>query len=146
MPSATTTTETDPTAGTAGAPQAVTAAGKPAEHEWVGAATVEMTLAQAKRADLRGSFRVPEQTRIDVLEIYCRNCRRPYEEVAELDCQAAKGKDHLIGGPTGHRAKRTGHTAPGHDCVDLGCNTGIALAARVNGKAPDTRQARAAVA
>lgn len=124
----------------------------PDTHEWVGAATVVLTLAQARHADIRGSFRAPEQTRIDVLEIYCKNCRRPYEDVHGNPCAAAENKDHLIGGPTGIRAKRTGHTVPGHDCAALGCNTGIALSAqraqeaRRNGMAPDTRKARALTA
>lgn len=123
-----------------------TPTGKPADHEWIGAAEVDLTLKDAKRADLRGSYRTAVETQVHVLEVYCRNCRRPFEQVAGVVCEASKSKDHLIGGVPGTRARRTGHGIPGHDCVKLGCNTGIALAAqrqeaaRRNGVVTDVRQ------
>jgi hypothetical protein len=121
-------------------------------HRWIGAATVALTLPQAKRADLRGSIRVPEQTRIDVLECYCKGCRRPFEDVAGTRCAAGTDPELFHGGPIGQRAKRTGHLIPGHDCVKLGCNTGLALAAqgradsRRNGISSDVRSPRPAPA
>jgi hypothetical protein len=115
-------------------------------HRWIGAATVALTLPQAKRADLRGSIRVPEQTRIDVLECYCKGCRRPFEDVAGTRCAAVTDPELFHGGPLGTRAKRTGHGLAGHDCIALGCNTAIAVAAaqtqaaRRNGTATDIRK------
>jgi hypothetical protein len=121
-------------------------------HVWVGAATVVLTLAQAKRADLRGSIRVPEETRIDVLDTYCKACRRPFEDVAGRKCAAITDPELFHGGPIGTRAKRTGHGIPGHDCIALGCNTAIAVAAaqvqagRRNGAVPDVRKTQPAPA
>lgn len=51
---------------------------------------------------------MPQDTKIDVMEVYCGQCRRPYDAVCEKDCEAAESKDHLIGGPTGERKKRKG--------------------------------------
>lgn len=110
-------------------------------HVWVGAATVDLTPKQAAHADLRGSIRVPGQTRIDVLETYCKNCRRPYDEVADQTCIAAADNSHLIGGPTGKRRPRTHE----HDCVANGCTgTGIppAVAAAAIAGTTLTRAAR----
>lgn len=75
-------------------------------HVWVVAANVTMSEDLARQADRRGTVRVPKDTKIDVLEVLCSNCRRPYARVAESDCEAAASKDHLIGGPTGERKKR----------------------------------------
>lgn len=77
-------------------------------HKWVVAATVDIPAGLAAQAFRRGTARLPEKTKIDVLEVYCGKCRRPFERVAEDDCEAAESKDHLIGGPTGERAKRKG--------------------------------------
>lgn len=60
----------------------------------------------AKVADFRGSFRVKEQTRIDALEVYCQECRRPYDEAADQPCEAKINNEHLIGGDQSVRAKR----------------------------------------
>lgn len=123
-------------------------------HKWVGAATVCLTLKEAKRADLRGSIRVPAQTRIDVLDTYCSACRKPFEDVAGVRCAHLEDPEMFHGGPIGVRAKRTGHGAPGHSCADLGCNTGAGLLARRqaavrqeeadrrNGRLPDTIRSR----
>lgn len=91
------------------------------DHSWVGAATVELSGKQAAHADLRGSIRVPTETRVDVLEVYCGRCRRPYDDVADEPCIVAAGsREHLIGGPIAERQKRT-HT---HDCSIWGCAGG----------------------
>jgi hypothetical protein len=125
-------------------------AGQDNGHKWVGAATVSLTLPQAKRADLRGSIRVPEETRIDILETYCSMCRKPFDEVADVECAHRSDPEMFHGGPIGVRAKRTGHSMPGHDCVALNCNTAAVVAARReamrNGMAPDTRKPRTAPA
>lgn len=94
-------------------------------HEWVGAATVSLDIRQARRANLRGSYRAPKQTRIDVLEIYCAQCRRPYNDVVDAEtgqiepCIAATTTEHLRGGPIGVRKKRKHDN---HNCLLLGCD------------------------
>lgn len=86
-------------------------------HQWMGAATITLTLPQARRAVLRGSIRVPESTRVDVLETYCGLCRRPYDDVCDEPCAAADSTLHLHGGPIGTRKKRKHN----HDCELAGC-------------------------
>lgn len=88
------------------------------EHVWVAAATVELDMRQAKRAVLRHSVRIPKELRIDVLEVYCRECRRPWDDVAGEPCVAPVNNEHLRGGPIGERKKRAHHR---HNCELLGC-------------------------
>lgn len=57
-------------------------------HVWIVAAEIKVEERVAKLADFRGSFTTVEGTRVDALEVYCRNCRRPYEDVADNDCEA----------------------------------------------------------
>ncbi|MFF7169674.1 hypothetical protein [Streptomyces pseudovenezuelae] len=75
-------------------------------HVWVVAAEVEVTPKIAKTADYRGSFKATEGQRIDALEVYCKGCRRPYDEVTGQDCSAKIDNRHLIGGDQSIRAKR----------------------------------------
>ncbi|MFD4933400.1 hypothetical protein [Streptomyces virginiae] len=75
-------------------------------HVWIIAAEIKVEERVAKLADFRGSFTTVEGTRIDALEVYCRNCRRPYEDVADIDCEAQVDNRHLIGGDQSQRAKR----------------------------------------
>jgi hypothetical protein len=75
-------------------------------HVWVVAAEIEVTPKIAKTADYRGSFKAAEGQRIDALEVYCRGCRRPYDEVTGQDCAAKIDNRHLIGGDQSTRAKR----------------------------------------
>lgn len=89
-----------------------------ATHTWVAAATVELDERQAKRAVLRHSVRIPAELKIDVLETYCAECRRPYDDVAGEPCIAATNNEHLRGGPIGERKKRKHH----HRCDLLGCD------------------------
>lgn len=98
-------------------------------HVWVAAATVVLNNQQAKRAVLRHSVRLPEEFRIDVLEVYCRECRRPWDDVLDEPCSAADNNEHLRGGPIGIRKKRKQYTHYhdcrrydcDHDCAALGC-------------------------
>lgn len=87
-----------------------------ASHVWVVAATVTLTDALAKQAANRGTVRIPEETKVEVLDTYCLQCRRPFDAVNGTQCVAAETRDHLIGGPTGERKKRNGraveHDAP----------------------------------
>ncbi|MFD0352897.1 hypothetical protein ACFVHW_03995 [Streptomyces sp. NPDC127110] len=75
-------------------------------HVWIIAAEIKVEERIAKLADFRGSFTTVDGTRIDALEVYCRNCRRPYEDVADRDCEAQIDNRHLIGGDQTVRAKR----------------------------------------
>lgn len=87
-------------------------------HVWVAAATVPISSRKVRRAFLRQSIRVVRDDRIDILEIYCAQCRRPYDDVKDEPCEAAEGNEHLRGGPIGIRKKRAHHK---HNCVALGC-------------------------
>lgn len=44
--------------------------------------------------------------------MYCRGCRRPYDEVKGDDCAAKIDNRHLIGGDQSTRAKRKIPTPP----------------------------------
>ncbi|MFC9534451.1 hypothetical protein ACFT38_28490 [Streptomyces sp. NPDC056975] len=85
---------------------------KDLSHVWVVAAEVVVTPRIAKTADYRGSFKAAEGQRIDALEVYCRGCRRPYDEVTGQDCAAKVDNTHLIGGDQSTRAKRKIPTPP----------------------------------
>lgn len=89
-------------------------------HTWVGAATVQLDDRQALRAVLRHCVRYPRDLRIDVLEVYCSQCRRPWDDVADELCEAADSNEHLRGGPIGERKKRKHR----HDCTAFGCERG----------------------
>jgi hypothetical protein len=80
-------------------------------HTWIVAAEIPVEERVAKLADFRGSFTL-ERGRVDALEVYCRSCRRPYEDVAETDCEAQIDNRHLIGGDQSVRAKRKIPTPP----------------------------------
>ncbi|MET8346755.1 hypothetical protein [Streptomyces microflavus] len=75
-------------------------------HVWIVAAEIKVEERLAKLADFRGSFTTAEGTRVDALEVYCRQCRRPYEDVEDNDCEAQIDNRHLIGGDQTQRAKR----------------------------------------
>ncbi|MFJ5143035.1 hypothetical protein [Streptomyces sp. NPDC088707] len=89
------------------APPSVTSATETSlAHVWIVAAEIKVEERLAKLADFRGSFTTAADTRVDALEVYCRNCRRPYESVAGADCEAQVDNRHLIGGDQSVRAKR----------------------------------------
>lgn len=75
-------------------------------HKWVIATVVPVDFKTARYADYQGSFQTPAGVRVDTLEVYCANCRRPLDDVADLPCEAKKNNDHLIGGDQSVRAKR----------------------------------------
>ncbi len=81
-------------------------------HVWVVAAEIEVTPKIASVADYRGSFKASEGQRVDALEVYCKGCRRPYDEVRGDDCSAKIDNTHLIGGDQTKRAKRKVPTPP----------------------------------
>lgn len=80
--------------------------GKDLSHTWIGAAEVPLTAKVAKHAALRLSYRADAGDKIDVLEVYCRECKRPYDDVADQPCSAKIDNRHLIGGDQSVRAKR----------------------------------------
>lgn len=74
-------------------------------HEWVGAAYVPLDDRQAKYAERRGSVRLGDSAKVEVLEVMCGRCRRPHDEVAGQPCVRTHW---LHGGPIGERAGRGG--------------------------------------
>jgi hypothetical protein len=90
-------------------------------HTWIVAAEVAIDNATAKRASFRGSFRTEGGMRVDALEVYCRGCRRPLDEVRDEPCAAKIDNTHLIGGDPGVRSKRIVHEPQGvikHAVID----------------------------
>jgi hypothetical protein len=90
-------------------------------HQWIIAVCIPADPVLAKRAVDRLSFRagaLPDDLKISALEVYCAECRRPYEDVEGVICEAAASNEHLRGGPIGERAKRK-HMY--HDCEEVGC-------------------------
>ncbi|MFJ4988758.1 hypothetical protein ACIP9H_33780 [Streptomyces sp. NPDC088732] len=85
---------------------------KDLSHKWIVAAEMEVTPRIASIADFRGSFKTTEGQRVDALEVYCKDCRRPYDEVKGDDCEARIDNRHLIGGDQSVRAKRKVPTPP----------------------------------
>lgn len=76
-------------------------------HAWVAAALIPINAYEAGQATRRGHCYVDITMRITVLETYCSACRRPYDDVKDDSCPAAISNDHLIGGPTGRRKRRS---------------------------------------
>ncbi|KOT76375.1 hypothetical protein ADK70_38520 [Streptomyces rimosus subsp. pseudoverticillatus] len=75
-------------------------------HVWVVAAEIEVEARIARIADFRGSFKTSADQRVDALEVYCKGCRRPYDEVQGRDCVEKIDNRHLIGGDQSTRKKR----------------------------------------
>ncbi|MFI5990268.1 hypothetical protein ACIBAC_00240 [Streptomyces sp. NPDC051362] len=87
-------------------PAAPAPAKKDLSHVWVVAAEIVVAPNIASIADFRGSFKTTEGQRVDALEVYCKGCRRPYDEVKGRDCAEKIDNKHLIGGDQSVRAKR----------------------------------------
>lgn len=92
------------------------------DHKWVGATHVPLDEKQARWASHRGSIRIPpgedgEQLKVEVLDVYCLQCRRVFGDVAS-GCSAADTTEHLRGGPIGERRRRK---HPWHDCYAYDC-------------------------
>jgi hypothetical protein len=98
--------ESDPEGPPVAPAQAQAPEKKDLSHVWVVAAEVEVTPKIASVADYRGSFKATEGQRVDALEVYCKGCRRPYDEVRGRDCAEKIDNKHLIGGDQSVRAKR----------------------------------------
>lgn len=93
----------------------------PTSHAWVAATTVTIAESLAATAHRTGNVLLVGPTHIDVLEVYCGTCRRPYDDVADEPCiVVVEGNAHLRGGPIGTRRNRK---CPVHrglytDCAD----------------------------
>ena len=74
-----------------------------ATHTWVEAATIPLSTAQARTADLRAALTIKADTRVQVLDAYCAACRRNWEACAGEPCPAgdSRANGHLRGGPIG---------------------------------------------
>src|SRR4051812_5807187 len=86
-------------------------------HQWVGATHVPLDTRQARYASNRGSVRIGEAVKLDILEVYCLQCKRGMDG-APAECRAAEGTEHLRGGPIGIRQSRK---HPWHDCDLYAC-------------------------
>jgi len=87
-------------------------------HKWVGASHVPLDDQQARRALRRRSIRITSDIRVEVLDIYCAQCRRTFEDAPET-CIAFETTEHLRGGPIGQRERRK---HPHHDCLKYDCD------------------------
>lgn len=88
-------------------------------HEWIAAAEVPIEARHVRRALLRQSFRVEKAgLKVDVLDVYCRNCRRNFVDVADQPCICKETTRHLRGGPDG-RKRRAPVPVPTAVTVDL---------------------------
>lgn len=92
-------------------------------HTWVGAALVRLDTRAASQGNRHGWVKVDVDTSVDVLDVYCSACRRTYDDVADIPCEAADSNTHLIGGPIGTRKKRVHDD---HDCTLFGCDPSAA--------------------
>ncbi|MFI1012650.1 hypothetical protein [Streptomyces sp. NPDC020965] len=75
-------------------------------HTWVVAAEIQVEPRIASIADYRGSFKTAAGQRVDALEVYCKGCRRPFDDVKGRDCAEKMDNRHLIGGDQSTRKKR----------------------------------------
>ncbi|MFB6576092.1 hypothetical protein ACFCYC_01405 [Streptomyces sp. NPDC056402] len=73
---------------------------------WIIAAEVQVERKIASLAVLRGSFKARAGQRVEALEVYCKDCRRIYEEVEKEPCLEKIDNRHLIGGDQSIRQKR----------------------------------------
>lgn len=89
-------------------------------HDWVGAAHVVLDEGRAKLAHYRRSYRTKVAERVDVLDIYCRVCRRTYDAAGGTPCEAVANNEHLIGGTPGERKKRKVYAPPDGAVVVVG--------------------------
>lgn len=66
-------------------------------HRWVVATTIDVEPHKAEEAHVRERLTLSGKVVVDVLEVYCDHCRKPYEpELREEPCQL--GPQHS-GGP-----------------------------------------------
>ncbi|WP_435059847.1 hypothetical protein [Streptomyces sp. bgisy060] len=93
-------------AGSAMPPQSESRAPQDVSHTWVVAAEIQVDPRIASISNFRGSFRATAGQRVDALEVYCKGCRRPYDDVESKPCEEKMDNRHLIGGDQSIRKKR----------------------------------------
>lgn len=89
-------------------------------HVWVGSALVPLDDEQARNAVIRHAVTLPGRHHFSIIETYCHACRRPYSDVAEIECEAAESNEHLRGGPIGERQRRQHDDEDSPDTVAAG--------------------------
>lgn len=65
-------------------------------HEWVGAANILLDRRRAEQANSVGHVIITSRLTVEVLDVFCRKCRRSYEDAIDELC--VLGSQH-IGGP-----------------------------------------------
>lgn len=65
-------------------------------HEWVGAGLLLLDRKRAEQATKSGKVTIVSRLTVDILDVYCRKCRRTFAEAKSDIC--ALGSQH-IGGP-----------------------------------------------
>lgn len=65
-------------------------------HEWVGAGLLLLDRKRAEQATKSGKVTIVSRLVVDVLDVYCRKCRRQYTDAKDDLCLL--GSQH-IGGP-----------------------------------------------
>lgn len=65
-------------------------------HEWVGAGLLLLDTKRAEQATRSGKVTIVSRVSVDILDVYCRKCRRPYQSAKDEKC--VLGSQH-IGGP-----------------------------------------------
>lgn len=76
-------------------------------HNWIGAATIPLLPGQAHTATLRASVTIKADTKVQILDAYCKGCKRTYEAAAHEECPARdqRASEHLRGGRPGERIR-----------------------------------------
>lgn len=68
------------------------------DHSWVVAASIPVPRTIVRQVFKRGTFRVRAETKVDVAEVYCAECRQQYARVSGQSCVARVSRAHLTGG------------------------------------------------
>lgn len=97
------------------------------DHNWIYACTLPADPRGIAMATRNRRYKVEVDTVFTVLDAYCDQCKRTYDDVADLPCVPVIANKHLIGGPTGTRK----HRVHDHDCVLFGCKLSQAEADRL---------------
>lgn len=86
---------------------------KEAPHVWIMATNIPVTEKEMRNGMMRGVLHLATRTKVEVIDGYCKHCRRPYDDVGDEACVYALGQnEHLRGGPIGERKKRTKPSGP----------------------------------
>lgn len=77
-------------------------------HAWVGAFELSLPVTDARTGHLRAALTLRTETRVHVVDVYCRDCKATWEAVLGAVCAARdpRTSEHLRGGRPGERKKR----------------------------------------